>query len=121
ELQFLTFLVYKSEKQGATPIQYICKVMAGHFKNRKNAQLKQGFLLEDDPFYASTYDRVVLNLCHFPKNNPQHFLMNQILDQVKYLRPNGYLFVFSNKKLFVPSLSERLGPILRELKTEAIF
>jgi hypothetical protein len=97
--------------------------MGGHFRNRKNAQLKQGLLLEDsdNPFYASTYDRVVLNLCHFPKNNPQHYLMGQILDQVKYLKPNGYLFVLSSKKLFVPSLRERLEPVLRELKTEAIF
>lgn len=121
ELQFLTFLVQKSENQGEKPIDYICKIMGGHFRNRKDAHAKQGLLLEEAPFYTSTYDRVVLNLCHFPKNNPQHYLMNQILDQVNYLKPNGYLFVMSSKKLFVPSLRERLGPILKELKTEAIF
>jgi hypothetical protein len=122
ELQFLTFLVNKSAHQGVRPIDYICKVMGEHFRNRKNCSNRQGFLLEDDnPFFASTYDRVVLNLCHFPKNNPQHFLMGQISEQVKFLKPNGYLFVLSSKKLFVPSLHERLGPILRELKTEIIF
>ncbi|WP_408097401.1 hypothetical protein ACJVC5_00405 [Peredibacter sp. HCB2-198] len=121
ELQFLTFLAYKAESQHEKPIDYICKIMGGHFRNRKNNQVKQGFLLEDNPFYTSTYDRVVLNLCHFPKNNPQHYLMTQIGDQVKYLKPNGYLFVLSSKKLFVPSLRERLEPVLRELKTEAIF
>jgi hypothetical protein len=123
ELQFLTFLAHKAPHQGERPIDYICKIMGGHFRNRKNAQIKQGLLLEDNdnPFYTSTYDRVVLNLCQFPKNNPQHYLMSQILDQVKYLKPNGYLFVLSSKKLFVPSLRERLGPVLRELKTEAIF
>lgn len=121
ELQFLTFLAHKADFQGERPIEYICKIMAGHYKNRKNNQVKQGLLLEDNPFYTSTYDRVVLNLCQFPKNNPQHYLMTQILDQVKYLKPNGYLFVLSSKKLFVPSLRERLEPVLKELKTEAIF
>lgn len=121
ELQFLTFLAHKAFFQNERPIDYICKIMGGHFRNRKNTQMKQGLLLEDNPFYTSTYDRVVLNLCHFPKNNPQHYLMTQIMDQVKYLKPNGYLFVMSSKKLFVPSLRERLEPVLRELKTEAIF
>jgi hypothetical protein len=121
ELQFLTFLAQKAVYQNVNPIDYISKIMGGHFRNRKSAHLKQGLLFEDNPFYTSTYDRVVLNLCHFPKNNPQHYLMSQIMDQVKYLKPNGYLFVLSSKKLFVPSLRERLGPILNELKTEAIF
>ena len=121
ELQFLTFLANKSEHQGERPIEYICKIMGRHFRNRKNANLRQGLLLEDNPFYSSTYDRVVLNLCHFPKNNPQHYLMAQIQDQVRYLKNDGYLFVLSSKKLFVPSLRERLEPVLKELKTEAIF
>lgn len=121
ELQFLTFLSHKADYQGEKPIDYICKIMGGHFKNRKNTIGKQALLLEENPFYTSTYDRVVLNLCEFPKNNPQHYLMTQIMDQVKYLKHNGYLFVLSSKKLFVPSLRERLGPVLRELKTEAIF
>lgn len=121
ELQFLTFLAHKSENQGCRPIKYICRIMGQHFRNRKGERQRQGLLLEDNPFYSSTYDRVVLNLCHFPKNNPQHYLMTQILEQVKYLKANGYLFVLSSKKLFVPSLRDRLEPVLRELKTEAIF
>ncbi len=121
ELQFLTFLANKSDTQGEKPVEYICKIMGGHFRNRKNNQGSRGLLLENNPFYTSTYDRVVLNLCNFPKNNPQHYLMTQILDQVKYLKPDGYLFVLSSKKLFVPSLRERLEPVLKELKTEAIF
>ena len=121
EIQFLTFLAQKAVFQNERPIDYLCKIMGGHFRNRKNTQLKQSTLFEDNPFYASTYDRIVLNLCQFPKNNPQHYLMSQILEQVKYLKPNGYLFVMSSKKLFVPSLRERLEPVLKELKTEAIF
>lgn len=121
ELQFLTFLAHKAYFQNERSIDYICKIMGGHFRNRKNTSLRQGFLIEDNPFYTSTYDRVVLNLCQFPKNNPQHYLMSQILDQVKYLKQNGYLFVLSSKKLFVPSLRERLEPVLKELKVEAIF
>lgn len=121
ELQFLTFLSHKADYQGERPIEYICKIMGGHFRNRKNSSQLQGLLLEDNPFYTSTYDRVVLNVCNFPKNNPQHYLMTQIMEQVKYLKANGYLFVLSSKKLFVPSLRERLEPLLRELKVEAIF
>lgn len=121
ELQFLTFLTNKSEHQDERPIEFICKIMGGHFRNRKNTSARQTSLLEDNPFYCSTYDRVVLNLCHFPKNNPQHYLMAQIMDQVKFLKNNGYLFVLSSKKLFVPSLRERLEPVLNELKVEAIF
>lgn len=121
ELQFLTFLAHKAEHQDERPIDYICKIMGGHYRNRKGGAPKSGMLLADNPFYSSTYDRVVLNLCHFPKNNPQHYLMNQILEQVKYLKPNGYLFVLSSKKLFVPSLRERIEPVLKEFKTEAIF
>ncbi len=121
ELQLLTFLVYKSENQGSGPIEYICKIMGGHFKNRKNEQSRSNQLFEDNPFYHSSYDRVILNLCHFPKNNPQHYLMAQINDQIKFLKNKGYLYVISSKKLFVPSLRERLGPILKELKIEAIF
>ena len=121
ELQFLTFLASKSGPQGEKPVEWISSIMGRHFSNRKNASAKQTMLLEENPFYTSTYDRVVLNLCQFPKNNPQHYLMTQILDQVKYLKSNGYLFVLSSKKLFVPSLRERLEPILKELKVEAIF
>ena len=121
ELQFLTFLANKAQFQSERPIDYICRIMGGHLKNRKNSSNKQGLILEQNPFYSSTYDRVVLNLCHFPKNNPQHYLMAQILDQVRFLKNDGYLFVLSNKKLFVPSLRDRLEPVLRELKTEAII
>lgn len=122
ELQFLTFLALKAETQGEKPVAYISRIMGDHFKNRKNSAARNGFILEENnPFFTSTYDRVVLNLCNFPKNNPQHFLMSQIMEQVKYLKPDGYLFVLSSKKLFVPSLRDRLAPILKELKTEAIF
>jgi hypothetical protein len=122
ELQFLTFLVNKAHNQGEQPIEYICRIMGSHYRNRKGAPQKDAFFLDDsNPFYTSTYDRVVLNLCQFPKNNPQHFLMAKIQEQVEFLKPNGYMFVLSSKKLFVPSLRERLEPILKEIKTEAIF
>jgi len=121
ELQLLYFLVHKAENQGSAPIDYICKIMGGHFKNRKSEISRTNSLFEDSPFYHSSYNRVILNIYHFPKNNPQHYLMNQISDQVKYLKQNGLLYVISSKKLFVPSLRERLDPIFKELKIEAIF
>ncbi|HLT21976.1 MAG TPA: hypothetical protein VKZ84_00965 [Bacteriovoracaceae bacterium] len=120
ELQFLTFLAHKAQYQNERPIEYISRIMRAHFNNRKGGT-RQGLLLEENPFFSSTYDRIILNLCHFPKSNPQHYQMNQISEQIKYLKNNGYLFVISSKKLFVPSLRDRLGPIVKELKTEAIF
>jgi len=120
ELQFLTFLAQKAQFQNERPIEYISRIMRGHYNNRKGG-MRQGLLLEENPFYSSSYDRIILNLCHFPKNNPQHYQMNQISDQINYLKNNGYLFVISSKKLFVPSLRDRLGPIVKDLKTEAIF
>ncbi|MFL5785217.1 MAG: hypothetical protein ACJ76H_11440 [Bacteriovoracaceae bacterium] len=121
ELQFLTFLVNKAHNQGEKPIEYICRIMGNHYRNRKGAQKDNFFFDEQNPFYTSTYDRVVLNLVQFPKNNPQHFLMAKIQEQIEFLKPNGYMFVLSSKKLFVPSLRERLETILKDLKTEAIF
>jgi len=119
EFQLLTFLAQKSAFQSEQgPIEYICRIMGAYFRNRKGSGSRTGLLLED--ISTSTYDRIVLNLCHFSKN-PQHTLFTQIDDQIKYLKPHGYLFVISSKKLFVTSLRERLEPILRELKTEAII
>lgn len=122
ELQFLTFLADKAKHQDERPVEYISKVIGEHFKNRKNAGTHQPSLLaSDNPFFSSSYDRVVLNLAHFPKNNPQHFLMTQILDQVRFLKNDGYLFVLSPKKLFIPSQRERVEQVLKELKIEAIY
>lgn len=122
ELQFLTFLADKAEHQDERPIEYISRVVGAHFKNRKNAGSHQPSLLaNDNPFYSSSYDRVVLNLVHFPKNNPQHFLMTQIHDQVRFMKNNGFLFVLSSKKLFIPSQRERVEQLLKELKIEAIY
>lgn len=122
ELHFLTFLTKKSSLQkGTKTIEYLCRVMGKNFKNRKNYQFEQGILFDENPFLNSHYDRVILNLCQFPKNNPQHYLISQIMDQIQDLKPNGYLFVLSSKKLFVPSLRERLTPLLKELKVEAVL
>ena len=122
ELQFLTFLADKAEHQNERPVEYISKVVGAHFKNRKNAGSHQPSLLaSDNPFFSSSYDRVVLNLAHFPKNNPQHFLMTQIHDQIRFLKNEGYLFVISPKKLFIPSQRERVEQLLKELKIEAIY
>lgn len=122
ELQFLTFLADKAEHQDERPVEYISKVVGAHFKNRKNAGTHQPSLLtNDNPFFSSSYDRVVLNLAHFPKNNPQHFLMSQIHDQIRFLKNDGFLFVLSSKKLFIPSQRERVEQLLKELKIEAVY
>ncbi len=122
ELQFLTFLADKAEHQNERPIEYISKVVGAHFKNRKNTGSHQPSLLtQDNPFYSSSYDRVVLNLSHFPKNNPQHFLISQIHDQIRFVKNEGYLFVLSSKKLFIPSQRDRVEQLLKELKIEAVY
>lgn len=122
ELQFLTFLTEVSELQGYAPVDFIAKIMKGHYQNRKGAKASRtslgGF---DSPFMNSTYDRLVLNLTQLPKNNPYHWLLGQIDNETKNLKSGGYMFVLSSKSLFAPSQKERLAQVLTGLELKSVF
>ena len=59
-----------------------------------------------------------LNLSKFPKNNSHFYLLHQIQDQLKDLKSQGKLIVFSAKKLFIPSQKDKIEGLLKQLKLE---
>ncbi|MGK0367996.1 MAG: hypothetical protein ACI9QD_001136, partial [Thermoproteota archaeon] len=105
ELQFLSFLTEFSITHNKKPIEFISSVVKRNFYNKKSTiNSQESFLLQDKSITQSTYDRIILNLSNFPKNNPNHYLIHQVQDQLKSLKEGGFLYVMSSKKLFVPSL-----------------
>lgn len=120
ELQFLTFLAEVSEFQNHEPVCFISKIMGHHYQNRKGAQATRGLSL-DTPFSNSTYDRNILNLTVLPKNNPYHWMMNQLEEQSETLKSGGWLVVLGSKSLFAPSQRERLKNVLQHLELKAVF
>lgn len=122
ELQFLTFLAEVAELQGNGPVDFIAKIMSGHYQNRKGTKPSRlglgGF---EGSFVSSTYDRVVLNLTQLPKNNPYHWIMGQIDHEKDNLKPGATMFVMTSKSLFAPSQKERLAQILENLELKAVF
>ena len=122
EIQFLTFLAEISQLHGREPKSFICTVVNSHLNNRKDSNITQRSLhTADTNTTFSTYDRVILNLSNFPKNNPQHFLFTQITSQKKFMKENSFLYVIAPKKLFVPSQKAKVESLLKEFKIEGVF
>ena len=122
ELQFLCLLTDIAQKSHSNIISFICDI----YRIKENS--KQ--VIEGQPSLFgptiiknnnSVYDRIILNLTKFPRNNPHHFLMNQIQAKAQELKNNGLLIVMSTKKLFIPSLSERADELLKDFKLESVL
>jgi hypothetical protein len=122
ELQFLTFLAQIANIQGKEPKRFVSSVANSHLYNRKDSnEVQKSLLLNDNSVSNSTYDRVILNITDFPKNNPQHFLFNKVLGQQSFLKESGLLFIITSKKLFVPSQKSKVENLLDVFKIEGIF
>lgn len=122
ELQFLTFLAQIANAQERNPIDFVSKVVSGHLHNRKSSGSTQRDLLFNDVSVKhSTYDRIILNINDFPKNNVQHFIINQIQQNSKDLKENGLIYLISQKKLFVPSQKSKIDSLLKKFKLEGVF
>lgn len=122
ELQFLTFLAQIANNQGRETTQFISNVMSGHLRNRKNSNSDQKSLLFNDiNLNQSTYDRVILNITDLPKSNIQHFLISKIEQQSQNLKEDGLIYLFSSKKLFVPSQKSKIENLLMKYKLEGYF
>ncbi len=120
ELLFLGLLTEISERSNLNPVQLI----SNSYKKCKSKtpiqnRYEQVSLFESSK--ASEYDRIVLNLKKFPKKNPHHFLLNKITDTAKKLDQGGYLFVFSNQKLFLPSMAKKIEDLLSTYRLDAVF
>lgn len=122
ELQFLTFLAQIANTKGKEPISFVSQVASGHLKNRKQSgQLQKSLLPNDFGLNHSTYDRVILNLNEYPKNNSQHFLISNIQQQEPFLKEGGTIYAISSKKLFVPSQKAKVEALLTTFKIEAMI
>jgi len=123
ELEFLSFMVYMSQAQGYHPVHLICSTMKEKYLKTSIDEAGQMSIFEqcDSTSKNLIYDRVMLNLNTFPKKNPHHFLLNKIYSLYDSLSADGYAYVFSNQKLFVPSQSEKVEQLLNSFKVEARF
>ncbi len=122
ELHFLNFLVYFSEVQNHEPISLICTLFK-QINNKPNTDAAGQFSIFNiqQAEQQKSYERIVHNFFNLPKKNPHHLLVNNILKEGEKLTNNGYLYIFSNQKLFVPSHSERVQGLLKKLKLHARF
>ncbi|MCY4644444.1 MAG: hypothetical protein OXB88_07480 [Bacteriovoracales bacterium] len=122
ELHFLCFLTDNAKRFHEDPISYICDIYRMKEGSKRIAKKQQSFF--DPTIFKDTrfaYDRIVLNLTQFPKNNPHHFLISKIQDKISELKNDGFLVVLSAKKLFIPSLSEKVEELLKILKIEGVL
>lgn len=122
ELQFLTFLLSLAKYQNHNSIDLICRVMKEKYSRSKEKESGQFNLFSKyETKKELIYERVVLNVSDAPKKNPHHYLLQKIQGQEESLDPNGYIYVLSNQKLFVPSQSNKIEQLLKKFKLEASF
>jgi hypothetical protein len=123
ELEFLSFMVYMSQAQGYHPVHIICSTMKEKYlkRNIDEAGQMSMFGQAEEAAKELIYDRVMLNITTFPKKNPHHYLLSKINSLHSSLSKDGFAFVFSNQKLFVPSQSEKVEQLLNIFKIEAQF
>jgi hypothetical protein len=118
ELSYLSFLVNYSITRMLRPQKLICNI----FRQEESAIPGSIPLLSLGKTKGHRlYDRLVINLPTTRRRNPHHFLMQQIQQEMEYLKPDGFLMVFSGQNLFVPSQKERVAPLLEKLKLESYF
>jgi len=125
ELQFLSFLTKLASIHKYEVVPFICKVFKEKNQTKLEESHSQASLFHSSPVenFATDqlYQRIVLNLNDFPKTNPHHFLVQQILGLKSQLTRDGFLFVLSNQKLFVPSHSDRVELLLKDFQVLAQF
>lgn len=121
ELQFLSFLSEIAKKQNRKTTQFICDVMQGHLRNRKESLVGQKNLFGDISTNKSTYNRLILNLTNYPKSNIQHYILNTIQKKSDSLKDNGLIFLISPKKIFIPSQKTKVEAFLKKFNLEALF
>ncbi|OFZ25285.1 MAG: hypothetical protein A2381_18890 [Bdellovibrionales bacterium RIFOXYB1_FULL_37_110] len=124
ELQFLVFLVDLSIKKNLDPRKFISEIMKAKYITQQVTSPKGSQFDMFSDFQVSheiMYDRIVLNLTDLPKTNSHHSLLGSITQNFNYLRNDGYLFVLTNQKLFVPSQSNKMEQLLDSYKLDANF
>ena len=122
ELQFLTFLAEIAKGQGREPINFICDVVNSHLYNRKSStSIQRSMLPLNSALSVSTYDRIIINLNLYPKNNPHHYLFSKLNSQKDFLKEDGLIYLISSKKIFIPSQKSKVEQLLKDFKVEGVF
>lgn len=125
EIQFMTFVLEVANFHNLDALATLSKIVNNkYFSQNVNGadKFKQiSFFNPMDTSYSSSYDRIILNLTNLPKKNPHHYLLNQISQQINELNQDGLILVFSNQKLFIPSQSDKVEQLLKEVQIEAHF
>lgn len=123
ELQFLSFLTKIAAHHKYEIVPFICKIIREKYKHSGDDGKDQASFFNLDSINESEtlFNRIVLNLTELPKNNPHHYLVQQILAQKPLLKKDSFVYVFTNQKLFVPSHSDRVELLLKDFKVEASF
>ncbi len=115
ELQFLSFAAQIADDQGFEPVNFLCSIMRNKYLKREAQTPQTQMLVDEQSVY---YDRIVLNLVDLPKNNSHHYLVNQIEKEGRFLKAEGFLYVLSTQKLFVPSQKEKVETLLKDFNLE---
>ena len=122
ELQFLASLVDIAVNLGQYPISFICHICRSRERSRRLMEGQQNLLGSSVMNNAPCmYDCLVLSLIHFPKSSPHHFLISKIQEKSLELKANGLLIVLSSKKLFIPSLADKIDELFKSVKLESVF
>ncbi len=131
-INFLTSLVIQAKAQSIPPVQYIAQATQRRTLQLRLAKEEQINLFSpqaDSPIHpqdtiqaaAGCYDRIVLQLTNFPKNNSHFYLVNQIQSQIGELRRKGQIILLTTKRLFVPSQSDKVQHLLTNLDFKASY
>lgn len=119
ELQFLTFMVKVAREQNFPVLNLIAKTIREKYERGVNGSGQVTLFGNDRVGGSSTYKRIVLNLTKAPKNNPHQHLISRVREQLKELDRDGWLFVLTSQKLFVPSRTDKLQQLLSLAKVHA--
>ncbi len=118
EFQNLTLLTKVAEKQKHDVIPLIAHIMQD--KSRAALPQHQGTLFCDAQNNDVFYKRIVLNLTSLPTTNSYYHLLKSVQDEAHILNDQGFIFVLTNQKLFVPSQVDRLKTFFKKIKLEAM-
>jgi hypothetical protein len=122
ELQFLCFLCDFSLKINQSTVSFIAHILNNRFSKADQLSPRQTSLFGldiEDKDHNKVYDRLVINLLNTPKKNPHHYLVQQITEQLDQVSDEGFIYVFTNQKLFVPSQTERTKQLLEQVCIKA--
>ena len=122
ELQFLTLIVQLAKKQNYDPALLISRIIREkENQNHDEINGQMSMFSSQEVKTENNYKRIVLNLTTLPKKNPHHFLLSRIQQEIKVLHNDGFIYIFSNQNLFVPSQSDKVEQFFQKFKLEASF